>query len=203
MPTIKNQKYILALAILTASTVSISQEISYDYIQATYASVTIDTETTAGDLDGNGVGFSGLFSVAPSVAINVGYGTTNYDELLGIDIDTTSLTFGLTAHTSISSGTDVLGSFTVIKGNMEASNGINNIDDDDTGNIISVGLRHLVTDTFELEVEFSRTDIFDDTSNEFFIGGRLYASDKFSLAAGYAKGDDVDALLLNTRVDFK
>ena len=203
MFNIKKQQYILAVAILSASTISISKEISYDYIQGTYASVTIDTKTTAGDLDGNGFGFSGSFSVAPAMAINAGYSATSYERLLGVEIDTNSLTFGVTGHTSIAPGTDVLGGFSVLKGEIELSDGFTTFDDDDTGNIISIGLRHLATDKVELEAKFSRTDIFDDTSNTFFLGGRVYASDKSSLAAGYSSGDDVGILLLNARIDFK
>lgn len=203
MYNIIKPKYILALALISTSTTSVSRGISYDYVQATYGAVTIDTETTAGDLDGNGFGVSGSFSVAPAIALNAGYGATNYDEFQGIDIDTTSLTFGITAHTSIAPTTDLLGGFAVIKGNIEASDGFNTFDDDDTGNTISIGLRHLATDAFELEAEFSRTDIFDDKSNTFFIGARFYTNDKFSLAAGYSTGDDVDTLLLNARLNFK
>ncbi len=203
MSKFTKKKIIIALTLLPISSATLSSEISYDYVQATYAAISIDTETTMGDLEGNGFGVSGSVSVAPAVAIEVGYGATNYDEFQGIDSETNSLAFGITAHTSISPGTDILGSFTVIKGNVEASDGFYSVDEDDTGNAISVGLRSLITDAIELEAEFSRTDIFDDKANEFSIGARFHVTNKFSLAAGYSTGDDVDTFLLNARFGFK
>lgn len=203
MFNLKKHQYILAAAILSISTVSTSKEVSYDFIQGTYASVTVDTGTTAGDLDGNGFAASGSFSVAPAIALTASFGATSFDRLQGIEIDTTALSFGLTAHTSVAPGTDVFGNFSVLLADIELSDGFTTIDDDDTGNIISVGLRHLATEKLELEVGFSRTDVFEDTANTFGVGVRFYANDKFSLGIGYATGDDVDTLLLNARIDIK
>jgi len=60
---IKKSQYILTTLILSISSVSVSKEISYNYIQGAYISSTIDTGTTAGDLDSNGANISGSFSV--------------------------------------------------------------------------------------------------------------------------------------------
>lgn len=61
----------------------------------------------------------------------------------------------------------------------------------------------MATETIELEVGFSRTDVFDDTENTFGLGARFYINDKFSLGAGYSTEDDVDTLLLNARINIK
>lgn len=118
------QRSVLVAAILSISTVSVSKEISYDYIQGTYSAVTIDTGTTAGDLDGNGLDVSGSFSVAPSIAITAGFGSTNYDEFLGVDIDTTVLTVGVTGHVAIAPNADIFGNFSVLRGKIELSDGL-------------------------------------------------------------------------------
>lgn len=201
MITISKQYYFFAAIILAASTNAISREISYDYIQGTYASSTIDTGTTSGDIDANGFGVSGSFSITPNVAFTAGFGATSFDRFLGIDIDTTELTFGVTAHTSIAPGTDISGNFSVLMADIEVSDGFFTASDDDTGNIISVVLRHMVTDAVELNVGFSRVDVFDDTSNTFGFGARFYTNEKFSFGIGYTTGDDVDTLLLNARID--
>ena len=70
----------------------------------------------------------------------------------------------------------------------------------ETGTIFEFGYRHMATDTVELAVVFSRTDIFDDTSNQIGFGLRFYSDEKLSLGVGYATGDDVDALLFNVRI---
>jgi hypothetical protein len=197
------QSYILATALLALSSASVSKEISYDYIQGTYSSITIDTETSAGDLDGDALAVSGSFSVAPSIAITAGFGATSFDRLFGIDFDTTELTIGVTAHMAIAPNADIFGNFSVLRANIEVSDGFVTIDDDDTGNVISVGLRFLATEKIELELGFSRTDVFEETDNSFGAGIRFYANEKFSLGIGYSTADDVDSIVLNARFDIK
>jgi hypothetical protein len=192
---------ILAIAILTASSGVISKEISYDYIEGTYASI---TDSSVGeDIDGDGLGVGGSFSVAPAIALTAEFSATSYDTYRGIDVDTTGFSFGVTAHGSISPGADIYGNFSVLRANTEATDGFNTIEDDDTGNQITVGLRFSASDVVELEVAGIRTDVFDDTSNSFAFGARFYASEKFSLGIAYRTGDDVDALLFNARFDIK
>lgn len=194
---------ILAVMVLSTPALSIAKDIGYDYIEGTYSSVTIDAEGLGSDIDGNGLSVSGSASIAPNVALTAGFSSTNFDEFLGVDIDTTELSVGVTAHTSIADGTDVFGNVSVLKAEIEYSNGFNSIDDDDTGHIISIGLRHAASEVVEIEAGFSLVDIYAESENQFNIGVRFYASEKASLGIGYATADDTDALLLNARIDFK
>lgn len=202
MPYINNRCLLVAILLATPLT-SFSKEISYDYIEGTYSSLTIDTGTSVGDLDGNGLGISGSFSVTPAIAITAGFISTNYDEFLGVDIDTSEFAVGITGHVGIAPNTDIYGNFSVLKGRIELSDGFTSYDDTDTGNVISAGIRFLATENIELQVGFSRVDIFDESDNGFGGSLRFYASEKFSLAAGYSTVDDVDAFSLNARLDFK
>ena len=115
------QQSLLTVAILSASSSVISKEISYSYIDATYASIT-DSSLNE-DIDGDGFGVSGSFSVAPAIALTASFSSTSYDTFQGIDVDFTELTFGVTAHASVAPGTDVYGGFSVLKINSEVSNG--------------------------------------------------------------------------------
>ena len=198
MKNISILHYFLAAIILAIPTRAISQEFNYDYIQGTYGSSTIDTGI--GDVDANGFGVSGSFSISQNVAFSAGFSTESADTFLGIDLDANSTIFGITGHSSSGSKTDIFGGFSVLMGEIEASDGFTTLSDDDTGNIIEFGIRHMVTDTVELTAAFSRTDIFDDTSNQTGFGLRFYSDEKLSLGVGYATGDDVDTLLLNVRV---
>lgn len=193
------QRSILAVAILTASSSVISKEISYSYIDATYASIT-DSSLNE-DIDGDGLGVSGSFSVAPAIALTASFSSTSYDTFQGIDVDFTELTFGVIAHASVAPGTDVYGGFSVLKINSEVSNGFTTIEDDETGNIIEVGLRAMPSDVVELEANLSRVDAYDDAENVIGFGARFYANEKFSLGVGYKSGDDVDVLLFQVRID--
>lgn len=187
MLKITTKIYMVAVLMLALSSNAFSKEISYDYIQGTYSSI---TDSSLGvDVDGNGFAASGSFSISPNIAITALYGTVSFDRILGIDVDATELDFGITAHTSIAPSTDIFGNFSIVNGEVKVSDGFTTISDDDTGNSITIGLRHMPTDKTEINVGFSRVDIFDDTSNIFGFG--------------YRTGDDVDALLLSARIDLK
>ena len=193
------QQSLLTVAILSASSSVISKEISYSYIDATYASIT-DSSLNE-DIDGDGFGVSGSFSVAPAIALTASFSSTSYDTFQGIDVDFTELTFGVTAHASVAPGIDVYGGFSVLKINAEVSDGFTTIEDNETGNIIKVGLRAMPSDVVELEANLSRVDAYDDAENVIGFGARFYADEKLSLGVGYQSGDDVDILLFQVRID--
>ena len=154
-------------------------------------------------MDATGFSLAGSFSVSPKIAINVLYGSADYDRVGGLDIDSSDLGFGITAHTPIATNTDVFAGFMLVKGEFEVSGSFGSGSEDDNGNAIALGLRHMATDSTEIEVGFTRLDIFDETTNSFDIGARFYASDKFSIGIGYGTGDDVDAFLIDGRIDIK
>jgi len=195
------QRSLLAISMLALSTTVLSKEISYDFIQGTYSSI---TDSSLGvDIDGSGFAISGSVSISPSVAFTALYGDVSYDRFLGVEADATEMGFGITAHTSIAQNTDVLGYFSVINVEVEVSNSFASISDDDTGHSIGIGLRHMATDNVEIDIAFTQADIFDDTGNQIGLGARFYANDKLSFGVGYGMEDDVDALLLNIRAEFK
>lgn len=193
------QRSILAAAILTASSGAISREISWSYVEGSYASIT-DSSLNE-DIDGDALGIFGSFAITPNIALGAGLSGTSYDRYQGIELDTSSLTFGVNVHTLIAPSTSIYAFFDVLRAGYEVSDGFNTFDENDTGNIIGAGLRHMATDTIEINIGMSRTDVFDDTSNTFGLGARFYANEKISFGIGYATGDDVDALSLNLRLD--
>ena len=191
----------ILIAALALPASAISREISYDYVQGTYSSL---TDSSLGiDIDANGFFVSGSVSISPNIALKALYGTTSFDRVAGLDIDTTEFDFGITAHTLVTPETDISATFSVVNADTEISDGFTTLSDDDTGNAISIGVRHMASDIAELNLGFSRVDIFDDTGSSFGFGVRFYANDKFSVAIGYSTGDDVDTILLNARIDIQ
>ena len=194
------QHSLLMAVILLSSSNAISRELSYDFIQGTYSSVT-DSSFPNNNVDGDRIGISGSLGITQNLALTAGYNTTSFDSFQGIDIDTSEFVLGVALHAPIAVGTDVIGVFSALKANVESSDGTNSYDDNDTGIIIGIRLRHLVTNSIEVDVGFSHTDVFDESSNVFGLGTRFYANEKISFGIGYATGDDVDALSLNIRLD--
>ncbi len=181
---------------------AMAREINYDYIQGTYRSFTDSSPGT--DVNADGFAINGSFGATSNLAIVAGYGTRDYDRHLGLDVNFTELNLGLTSHSSITPETDIFGSFSVLKVEGEIDDGSTTTSDSDTGNTISVGLRHMINNTVELNASLTRENIFDDTIIINSFGARLYASEIFSVGVGYFTGnDDVDAILLNVRIDFK
>jgi len=188
------------IIIMLLSTNVVSREISYDYIQGTYSSTT-DSSLPGGDVDGDGFGVTGSFSVIQNLAISVGYEKINFDRHQGVDIDTSQFALGITLHAPIAVGTDVVGNLSAIKAKAEINNGIVTLDNNDTGLVARIGLRHLITREIEIDVNFSYTDVFDNNFSAFGLGARFYVNKQISFGLGYATGDDVDTLLLNARFD--
>ena len=186
------QRSLLMAVILVASSNAISREISYDYIQGTYSSVT--DSSFPNDIDGDRFGVSGSMGVTQSLALTAGFNATSFDH----DIDTSQFVLGVTLHAPIEVGTDVVGNLSALKAEIEGTN----FDDSDTGVIVGIGLRHLVANSVELDAGISFTDIFDDDFTTFGFGARFYANDEISFGIGYAAEDDVDTILLNARLDF-
>jgi len=185
------QRSLLMAVILAASSNAISREISYDYIQGTYSSVT--DSSFSNDIDGDRFGVSGSLGVTQNLALTAGFNATSFDH----DIDTSQFVLGVTLHAPIAVGTEVVGNLSVLKAEIEGTN----FDDNDTGAIVGIGIRHLVTNSVELDAGISYTDVFDDNFTTFGFGARFYANDKISFGIGYAAEDDVDAILLNARLD--
>jgi len=185
------QRSLLMAVILAASSNAISREISYDYIQGTYSSVT--DSSFPNDIDGDRFGVSGSLGVTQNLALTAGFNATSFDN----DIDTSQFALGITLHAPIAVGTEVVGNLSALKAKIEGSN----FDDNDTGFIVGIGLRHLVTNSVELDAGISYTDVYDDNFTTFGFGARFYANDKISFGIGYATEDDVDALLLNIRLN--
>lgn len=194
------QQSLLMVVILVSSSSVISREISYDFIQGTYSSIT-DSSLPNGDVDGDGLGISGSLGITQNLALTAGFNATSFDSIQGIDIDTSEFVLGITLHAPIAVGTDVVANFSALKAKVEVSDGTRSYDDSDTGVVAGIGLRHLVSNSIEVDVGFSYTDVFDDGFSTFGLGVRLYANEQISFGIGYATGDDVDALLLNARFD--
>jgi len=184
--------------LLMAST-SQARDISYDYVQGAYGSV---TDSSLGvDIDADAFSFGGSFSLSPNVAAVVGFSAADYERVQGIEIDSSDFSFGIVGHQSIAPATDVYAGFSVVLADVEISDGFSTYTDDDTGNTITLGLRHMANESAELGFSFSRSDIADDTSNMIGINLLLHTDEKLSFGIGFSTGDDVDVLGFSVRIN--
>ena len=190
---------VLIMTTLASSSSVLGKEISYDFIQGGY----INTLSSDPVPNGEGFEFSGSFSVMSNIAITAGYERTDFDKHSGIDVDTTAYDLGVTAHNStFAPGASLFVNLSVLGGEVESSDGITSSYKYDTGYAVSVGLRTLVTDIFEINTILSREDLFDDHDALFGFEGRIYTSEKVSFGAGYVVSRNAESLEFNARVNF-
>ncbi len=193
---------LLAIVILMPVSDVMSEEISFDYVQAVYISDTINPGGSIDDVEGDGIGFTLSLSFAPAFAMKLEVAANTFDTYQGMGVDTAKMSaLGVTAHTSVASETEVFSTVSAVKAEITANNGGVSTSDRDFGGSIILGVRHLATDGLEVEVAASHMNIFGHTVNSYMLGARFFILEKASVGFGYSAGDDVDSLLLDFRMN--
>ena len=198
-PTLRS---FLAVAILLSAPSAMSQDISFDYVQATYTFATVDLGASVDEMDGNGIGFSLSLSFNPAFALTLSVLDTTFETFQGLNADTAkATTLGVTAHIPTASGSELFANLSALKAEVTATDDTGSTSDSDYGYAASIGLRHLVTDIFELELGISNVYVFDRADNSFKADGRLYIRKRLTLGIGYITGGSMDSFSLNLRLD--
>ncbi len=168
-------------------------ELNYNFLQATY--VSSDTNISGVNVDGNGFAVSLSKEISPNIAFVGGIDNQSFD----FGIDTNSFSFGVNYHSPINEKSDFIIGFNVL--NAEVSvDGFGS--EDDTGNIISIGMRNNLQNNMEFSWAFQRTDIFDDSSTSFSLGILIGLENNFQVGFGYSSGDDTDSIGFFGRANF-
>lgn len=190
----------LALAILLPVSNAMSEDISFDYLQIAYISSTVDIGDSVSEVevDGNGIGFTLSLSFEPAFAMRLAVASTTFDTFQGMGVDTSKTTaLGVTAHTSIASGTDIFGNLSVVQAVITGAD----VSDTDIGGAVDIGLRHRFAEVFEVGLGASSMYVFENTINAYEINTRFYFHRAGSVGLGYTVSDDVNTLILNARMD--
>ena len=193
--------FIVVLALLPASN-TMSQDISFDYVQVTYTFDTVDLGASADEIEGNGIGLSLSLSFTPALALTFAVLDITFETFQGLNVDTAkATTLGVTAHIPTASGSELFANLSALKADIAATDNTGSTSDSDFGYDANIGLRHLVNDKLELELGFSNVYVFDRGDNSFNADARLYIRKRLTLGIGYITGDSVDSLSLNLRLD--
>lgn len=192
---------ITAVALALASPSVMAQDLSYNYVQASYLSV--DLDDTEVDADGFAMGVSA--KVADQVFVFAGYGTVESDSFTTffgsgtVEVDT--VTAGLGFINSLQPDTDLnLGlAFVRAKG---AGTGDFSGSESENGYSLSAQLRHLFSASFEGRAGIDYTDIGDDDDTSFEIGGVVFLGPQFGIDLSYSVGSDADAWSAGLRLNF-
>ena len=185
----------LTLLLLAAPT--FAADISYNFIEAEYQEIDIDSGFLGGfDIDGDGYGIGGSFELNENWFIGASYSKADFD--FGVDLD--QLMLGAGYHVPISDNADCYGMFSFVS--AEASvDGFDSIDED--GYAATIGLRGMIGERFELNGSLAYVDFGNGGDSTAFGAGALYnLGDAF--AAGFSVGidDDVTTYGIGFRVYF-
>jgi len=184
---------IFAVTFFLAPTSSGASDFSYNFIQAVF--VNSDTDFFGIDIDGDGYAVGASFELTENVAFSLGLEDYSYD----FDFETNGTSFGLDYHTALSESSDLVLGFAFL--DAEVSQPVLG-SEDDSGNVISIGIRNKVSDSAELGFAMSRADIFDDTSTSYGFEVIMGASEELRFIFGYVSGEDTDAIAVGIRSNF-
>lgn len=170
---------IVALCALGSS--AYAEGLSYNYVEGRYIHTEFDD---AGfDFDGDGVGLSGSFEIGEMWQAIAQYETSDLD--FGLDVDRFRLGGGF--HSPLSDRVDFVANFFYTR--LDLSGSGFSADDDGLG--MSVGLRGLAADRFELAGFVEYVDL-DDSGDDTSLRGEAWYwfTDRFAAGASIDSGDD-------------
>ena len=177
-------KKALLLVLLVATGPVAADGLSYNYVQAGYASADLDTGDFGFDVDGDGWALGGSVAVSDNVHIFGGYSALGLD--FGIDYDEFGL--GVGYNHSLGENTDFVAGLSYIKGEID----VDGFSYDDDGYGLSIGLRTKLSETIELEGGIGYADLDDSGSSTSFSAGILFdLTDNVAFGVGGNWDDDV------------
>lgn len=146
--------------------------------------------------DYEGLTLTGSFEVDKDIFVIARYTGLSSDDA-GVDVDFTDISVGAGYHMPIDAKTDAV--FTVSFDSMEVDNPAATIDD--TGILITAGLRHNLNAKVELAGNIYHVSTFEGDTG---IQGEARYKFKKNMSAGvsFVTGDYLDGLGLNFRIGF-
>ena len=169
-------KKVLLLVLLVVAGPAAADGLSYNYVQAAYASADIDADDMGIDVDGDGWAIGGSVAVSDNVHLFGGYTALGLD--FGVDYDEFNL--GVGYNHSITENVDFVAGLSYIKGEAEAFG----MSADDDGYGLSIGLRSKLSDTIELEGGIQYADTDGGSSTAFSAGIPFDLTDNVAFGVG-------------------
>lgn len=180
----------------------INSDISFDYVQATFALTTVDPGDSVTEADGTGFGFSLSLGINKYSAFILSVISTTFDTFQGIEVESSKLTtYGFTAHTLIAPSTEVYANLSLAIANATVPESSSATGGEDYGGVFGVGLRYLVTDKIELELGGSNIEVFDTSVFSYNLETRIYFRKVYSLGVGYVSSENADSFQFHIRMD--
>jgi hypothetical protein len=212
------KQLVLALALAVAPIAASAGELSYSYIEAGYAQLNQelpDVDLGGGmvaeidDIEASGFQVSGSVEVGPSFYLFGGYKAGNDDVTVNVpgfgsgsaDIDLTQFNAGVGYHYSLSERSDLITELSYIGTEADADDEDASADADDAR--IAVGVRGLMTDSFEGWIKGNYTD-GDAYDGEFSatVGAQYKFNQTWGIVGEAEFGDSASQFMVGVRASF-
>jgi outer membrane protein assembly factor BamA len=184
----------LGITLLVFAAPAFAGDLSYNYVQLGYQKIDFDDDIAPGvSIDGDGFGIAGSFEIGESWFVGLGYAKSDFD--FGIDLEQTSL--GLGWHGPISDKADVFATLSYVQAEVSAS-GFGSVDDDGYG--VSVGVRGMVSERFELGGSLGYVDFGDGDGTSFGANALYSITETFAAGVFVETDDDITSYGVGLRV---
>jgi hypothetical protein len=173
-------------------------DLNYDYLQAGYAEVDFDDI----DEDLTAVSLGGSFLVAERIYLFGSYTDGQTDRFAGGRLETTGYTLGAGYRYGVGPQTDFNFAAAFEYADVEGTGGLSFLgSDSESGYSLTVGVRHLVSEAFELDADVTYVDIADDDTI-LTVGGLWHINPQVAVGLGYFTGSDAQGFEGGVRFKF-
>lgn len=193
------KKLLLAGSLALASFATFADQPNYTYVGFGYVKMDLDDI----DLDPTGFYIDGSLELGDNWFVRAGFQTVDDSNgLLDVDVDGHNLGAGVRIAASENTSLHVVADY--LHAEAEASHRYysDSVSEDENGFSLGVGVRSLITDSFELSADAAYVDLGDD-SVDFGVGAIWYVMENLGLEARLSTDDDSNrAYSLGLRIEF-
>ena len=188
----------LAAGLFALAGAAHATELNYDYLEAGYAEVDFDDV----DEDLTGITIGGSFLVAEQIYLFGRYTDGRTDRFAGGRLESTGYTLGMGYRYGVGPQTDFNFAAAYEYADVEGTGGLSFLgSDSENGYSLTVGVRHLAAQAFELGADVTYVDIADDDTI-LTVGGLWHVNQQVALGLGYFTGSDAQGFEGGVRFKF-
>jgi len=187
---------VLFTALIVFSASAAAQGFDYNYFSVGYERLNLDDGFV--DVDGDGFGLSGSYSLNESFFVFGGYGMGEFKEQ-GVTVDVDTLSAGIGWHTPLSEQLDFVTGLSYEYVDLGVT-GLGSSDESGYG--LGVGLRYQASDAIELNGGISYVDLGDSDDTSFGLGLLYGVTENIDIGVSGDWADDTSAYGLSGRFYF-